>query len=75
MGSTPNSMPYELKQFVKSVATTVKAVQDEDLVKSVAEEVKVEDPDNAKEILEEVVNGPKKTRVHRKNSEESSEEV
>lgn len=75
MASTPNTMPYELKQFVKSIATTVKAVQDEELVKAVAEEIKIEDPAEAQTIIEEAVSGAKKTRVHKKNSEESSGEV
>jgi hypothetical protein len=68
-------MPYELNQFVKSIATTVKVVQEEDLMKTVAEEIKMEDPAEAETIIEEAVSGAKKTRVHKKNIEESSGEV
>jgi len=74
MASTPNTMPYELSQFVKSMATTVKVVQDDELIKTVAEEIKIEDPAEAQTIIEEAVSGAKKTRVHKKNSEESSGE-
>lgn len=82
MGNTPNSMPYELRQFVNSmvattkvVATEVEAVQDEELTKSIAEELKQEDPVDAEKIVEEAVNGKQKNRVHKKNSEESRGEV
>jgi len=69
------TMPYEYKKPVKSVATTVVAVQEDELDKAVAEEVKVEDPVDAEKIVEEAVSGTKKTRLHKKNSEESGAEV
>jgi hypothetical protein len=69
------TMPYEYKKQVKSVTTTVVVVQEDELNKTVAEEVKVEDPVDAEKIVEEAVNGTKKTRVHKKNIEESGAEV
>ena len=82
MGNIPNSMSYELRQFVKSLAATtkvvtadVKAVQDEKLIKAVAKEIEQEDPPEAEQIVEDAINGKQKNRVHKKNSEESRGEV
>lgn len=68
-------MPYEYKRTAKSVIVTVTAVQDEELNKAVAQEVESKDPVDAEKIVEEAVNGTKKTRLHKKNIEEPSTEV
>lgn len=81
MFNEKKTMPYEFKKPVKSVATEVQAIQEEELQVAVAEELKVADPENAKQVIlentitEENSNGTKKTRVHKKNSEESGAEV
>ena len=67
MGSVLNTMPYEFRKNVKSVATVVNAVQDEEIVKVIAEEVSLEDPVNAKEIIEEIVNGTEEVGVHQED--------
>lgn len=56
MGSR-GTMPYEFKKcnVEKSVATEVVAVESEVLEKAVAEEVKVPDPVNAQEVIEQAV--------------------
>lgn len=66
-------MPYEFVKPLKSVAVAVNVVQDEDLVKAVAEEIQLEDPENADEIIKEATSGEKQTRVRRENSKQSSE--
>ena len=57
MGSVTGVSPYEYKRskavaVEKAVATEVLAVTTEEVKKTVAEELKVKDPENAAEIVE-----------------------
>lgn len=62
MGSKPGVARYEYR---KSVAVVVNPVETEELEKSVAEEIKVEDPKNGPEVIE----------LHRQDSDEPVEQT
>jgi len=75
MSSKPGVVSYEYRaKASKAVATEVKQVEVKELEKAIAEEIQVEDPVNAKEIVEskkkkkEVVNEPKDADVRGEDS-------
>ena len=90
MGSRTGIADYEFRKgdVVKSVATEVVVVQSDSLEKTVAEEIKQEDPVNAQEVIEAskaVVEDKEEEKVedereedvgvHSEDSEESGAEV
>lgn len=49
---TPSPYEFSKKNFVKAVATEVTQVSTPEVEKTIAEEIKIEDPSNGREIVE-----------------------